>query len=154
MSLEALLTTHGRRTIDDGRLSTDIQRQKQLALSLRKKATCSCIYMYMHINIAKHQVFIDKFAWVYMQGSIWKKNWCSWMHWHFNFSYCFRLNSIEHGADSSCLNGDELWHEISNNVVCATSKGSDQPAHTRSLIRAFASRLNILWVLSYWQNST
>ena len=31
-------------------------------------------------------------------------------------------------------------HEISNNVVCATSKGSDQPAHTRSLIRAFASR--------------
>ena len=35
-------------------------------------------------------------------------------------------------------------HEISNNVVCATSKGSDQPAHTRSLIRAFASRLSIL----------
>ena len=25
---------------------------------------------------------------------------------------------------------------ISNNVVCATSKGSDQPVHTRSLIRA------------------
>ena len=43
----------------------------------------------------------------------------------------------------------EPWHEISNNVVCATSKGSDQPAHTRSLIRAFASRLHILWVLSY-----
>ena len=35
-------------------------------------------------------------------------------------------------------------HEISNNVVCATSKGSDQPAHTCSLIRAIASRLNIL----------
>ena len=34
-------------------------------------------------------------------------------------------------------------HEITNTVVCATSKGSDQPAHTRSLIRAFASRLNI-----------
>ena len=42
----------------------------------------------------------------------------------------------------------ERQHVISNNVVCATSKGSDQPAHTRSLIRAFASRLNILWVLS------
>ena len=40
----------------------------------------------------------------------------------------------------------EAWHGISNNVVCATSKGSDQPAHTRSLIRAFASRLNILRV--------
>ena len=38
----------------------------------------------------------------------------------------------------------EPGHEISNNVVCATSKGSDQPAHTRSLIRAFASRLSIL----------
>ena len=40
-------------------------------------------------------------------------------------------------------------HEISNNVVCATYKGSGQPAHTRSLARAFASRLNILGVLSY-----
>ena len=38
----------------------------------------------------------------------------------------------------------EPRHEISNNVLCATSKGSDQPAHMRSLIRAFASRLNIL----------
>ena len=38
----------------------------------------------------------------------------------------------------------EPVHEISNNVVCATSKASDKPAHTRSLIRAFASRLSIL----------
>ena len=38
----------------------------------------------------------------------------------------------------------ELWPEITNNVVYTTTKGSDQPAHTRSLIRAFASRLNIL----------
>ena len=36
----------------------------------------------------------------------------------------------------------EPQHEISNNVVCATSKASDQPMHTHSLIRAFASRLN------------
>ena len=36
----------------------------------------------------------------------------------------------------------ELRHEISKNVVCATSKASDQPAHMRSLIRAFAGRLN------------
>ena len=34
--------------------------------------------------------------------------------------------------------------DISNNVVCPTSKCSDQPVHTRSLIRAFASHLNIL----------
>ena len=39
---------------------------------------------------------------------------------------------------------NEPRHEIPNNVVCATSRASDQPAHTRSLIRVFASRLNIL----------
>ena len=39
---------------------------------------------------------------------------------------------------------NEPVHEISNNVVCATIKGSDQPAHMHSLIRAFACRLNIL----------
>ena len=39
---------------------------------------------------------------------------------------------------------NNLGYEISNNLVCATSKGSDQPAHTQSLIRDFASYLNIL----------
>ena len=38
----------------------------------------------------------------------------------------------------------EPRHEVSNNVVCATSKASDQPAHKRSLVRAFASHLNII----------
>ena len=38
----------------------------------------------------------------------------------------------------------EPRYEISNNVVCTTSKASDQPVHMRSLIRAFACRLNIL----------
>ena len=38
----------------------------------------------------------------------------------------------------------EPVNEISNNLVCATSKASEQPAHARSLIRAFASRLSIL----------
>ena len=38
----------------------------------------------------------------------------------------------------------EPVHEISNNVVYATNKASNQPAHLRSLIRAFASRLIIL----------
>ena len=44
---------------------------------------------------------------------------------------------------------NELVHEISNNQVCATSKASDQPAQTRSLIRVFASRLRFLWLLSH-----
>ena len=39
---------------------------------------------------------------------------------------------------------NEPVHLIFNNVVGATSKASDQPAHTRSLIRAFASSLSIL----------
>ena len=43
----------------------------------------------------------------------------------------------------------ESVHEISNNVVGAISKASDQPAHMRSLIRAFACRLSILGVSSY-----
>ena len=42
------------------------------------------------------------------------------------------------------VNEFEPVHEISNNVVCATSKASDQPAHMRSLIRAFPSRLRVL----------
>ena len=42
----------------------------------------------------------------------------------------------------------ESWHYISNNVVCATSKGSNQPA--RILLRAFAWHLNILGCLIYW----
>ena len=37
----------------------------------------------------------------------------------------------------------EPGHENFNNVVCAPSKASDQPAHTRSLISVFASSLNI-----------
>ena len=68
------------------------------------------------------------------------------------------LNSILSSTFYLCAKYGHPWstneprHEISNNVVCATSKDSDQPAHTRSLIRAFASRLNISWKLSYWLN--
>ena len=34
----------------------------------------------------------------------------------------------------------EPVHESSNNIVCVISKASDQPAHLRSLIRAFVCR--------------
>ena len=37
------------------------------------------------------------------------------------------------------------------NVACATSKGSEQPVHMRTLISAFASRLNIL--LRYYRTA-
>ena len=45
----------------------------------------------------------------------------------------------------------ELRHKISN-MVCVTSNASDQPAHMRSLIRAFASGLNILSVKLLTEN--
>ena len=63
--------------------------------------------------------------------------------------FLFFKNTVKNSNSGKHFTGTrtglyELRHEISNNVACATSKGSDQPAHTRSLIRAFASRLNIL----------
>ena len=48
-------------------------------------------------------------------------------------SYRYTRHKISHTAQTN------------NNVVCLTSKCSDLPAHTRSLIRDFAS-FNILWV--------
>ena len=56
---------------------------------------------------------------------------------------------MQHGQfNTSCVNMYERIyeprHKISNNVVCTTSKASDQPAHARSLIRAFPKRLSNL----------
>ena len=67
-----------------------------------------------------------------------------------SISYTFTVLSTVKGAfwvynDNSAPKQYEPQHhsEISNNVVCATSKGLDQPVHTRSLIRTFGSRLDI-----------
>ena len=60
------------------------------------------------------------------------------------------INALIDPEESSIY---EPPYEISNNVVCANSKASDQPAPRRSLFRDFASRLNILCLLSYWPNS-
>ena len=58
---------------------------------------------------------------------------------------CFMYQTGGHFANSIAnWYKIEPQHEISNNVVCAPNKCSDQPAHTKSLFRAFASRLNIL----------
>ena len=70
---------------------------------------------------------------------------------HLGLMYIFIWKFKYVTAWAHCITPDnkiEPRHEISNNVVCATSKTSDQPAHTRSLIRTFASRLNSLLVLS------
>ena len=52
--------------------------------------------------------------------------------------------SVIYDCDIGVLKAYEPQHEFSNNVVCVTSKASDQPAHMRSLIIAFANRLNII----------
>ena len=56
----------------------------------------------------------------------------------------FNIKSTSRYLDDISNIKYEPVHENSNNVICATSKASDQPAHTRSLIRAFANRLSIL----------
>ena len=58
--------------------------------------------------------------------------------------YVCKNNSIENKISLFDVIVYDLVYEISNNVVCATSKDSDQPAYTHSLIRAFACRLSIL----------
>ena len=62
----------------------------------------------------------------------------------FSFPFCEGMNSAMLIWSFCRETIIELVHEISSNVVCEASKASDQPAHTRSLIRAFASRLSIL----------
>ena len=56
----------------------------------------------------------------------------------------FQKIKIRQKGDGAVMATFESRNENSNDVVCATSQASDQPAHMRSLIRAFASRLNIL----------
>ena len=53
------------------------------------------------------------------------------------------INVLRKRERAGCV-AFEPQREISNNMVCATIKASDQLAHTHSLIRAFANRLNIL----------
>ena len=48
------------------------------------------------------------------------------------FAYFFSFCGFVFATLNFIIN--EPVHEISNNVVCATSKASDQPAHTRRLI--------------------
>ena len=71
------------------------------------------------------------------------------MHFQESFTYskCHYIIMYMYNIPLETVIGAEYiepGHEISNNVVCATGKALDQPAHTRRLIRAFANRLNIL----------
>ena len=63
-----------------------------------------------------------------------------------NIQWTFSLmkNSSERLRGCDIWPTNEPWHGISNNVGCVTSKALDQPVHTCSLTRAYASGLNIL----------
>ena len=88
----------------------------------------------------------------------------SWQYWSITKlprQYSIQASSKLHFLQTR-INSTRKWigthknepvHEISYNVVCATSEASDQPAHMRSLIRAFPSRLSIVWLLSNWLNT-
>ena len=71
----------------------------------------------------------------YKYGLICSSNFCNDRIW-FKCTWC----DLNHWGR---MEANEPGHEISKKVVCATSKVSDQPAHTRSLIWVFDSLLNI-----------
>ena len=64
---------------------------------------------------------------------------------------CVSAQSGQHHyySVSERYNPFEPRHKTSNNGVCTTSKASDQPAYTRSLIRALPSRSNILSIMLF-----
>ena len=67
------------------------------------------------------------------------------MGWSSVLCNCKNKNCQHLGQIMECFIYEQR-HEIYKNVVCATNKASDQPANMRSLIRAFASCLNIMSV--------
>ena len=137
---------------------TSVPRLPWLAFRQGQRATCiKSILAYYKVKKSSSNWFIKTITWV-QKSRI-----------YLTFNGCYKTQTcppkdVENRKvtilEKVRLFFTEKWssitfepqHEISNNVVCATSKGSDQPAHTRSLIRAFASRLNTLGLLSYWPN--
>ena len=57
--------------------------------------------------------------------------------------------NIERAGTGQHKRSNEPHREISNEMVCAPSKDSDQPGHPPSLIRVFTVRLKIDRILSY-----
>ena len=69
----------------------------------------------------------------------------------------FRPSLLHYLKKKTLSDLDSLWQNFLDlDVVCgysARSRPVDQAVHTCSLIRAFASRLSVLWLLSYWLNT-
>ena len=62
----------------------------------------------------------------------------------------FQKDDFENNQMSRYMRFPTMWYVRLASLRSACTYA--QPAHTHSLIRAFASCLNILWVLSYWPN--
>ena len=122
-----------------------------LELLMNKNAVISlcCVYLSFYNQEVRTPNFLTPRTPLLNKMFSEESNMKNWSH-HHKVAYHGSLSVQKRTMDKLSFN--EPKHEISNNVVCATSKASDQPAHTRSLIRAFASRLNPLGVLSYWPN--
>ena len=95
-----------------------------------------------------HKIYIRAFYYRLSLQTELPPKWCIILCFRGTFSLPLLTKALDHNTQTY-----ELRHEIYDKVVCATSKASEQPVHTRSLIRAFASRLNIIWLLSYRLNT-
>ena len=63
--------------------------------------------------------------------------------------YIFFMRKLIYNCNAFFAPANGTQYETSNNVVCASTQGLDQPAHNRSLIRAFASRLKTIDRLAF-----
>ena len=63
------------------------------------------------------------------------------------FSSLDKISLLRNFSLVKCLTINEPVHEISNNVLCVTSKASYQPAHMRGLIRAIADRFEYAMIV-------
>ena len=69
---------------------------------------------------------------------------CKWSNIFYNFTLHFVIFFLKNVRAAT-------W-DFQQLGMCDQKKALDQPAHTRSLIWAIASRLNILWMFGYWLN--
>ena len=103
------------------------------------------LYAMIWSKLTEFESCLTQFIWIWYMRISWPATYCIGeelrLRWVWACTYPHQHRNSSHSQY-------EPRHEISNNVVCATSKASDQPAHTRSLVRAFTSRLGILWLLS------
>ena len=108
---------------------------------LYKKYSCFTV---IHIFSFLHSMTFDLISGLRMQIQTWHPP--LWFCTHANYYVKSGLTNVLKNLNKAnhihlffiwiaYYNNNEPWHGIYNNVVCVTSQASDQPAHTRRLIR-------------------